>query len=81
MVASPGETCDCQNYCETDLVQSALHIFGDNDFCFKLRDRTVGPSRVPQYSRILIRMYRLNHSDSSLAVARRISAMSRALRR
>ena len=45
MVASPGEMCDCQNYCEEDIAPSILHPNSGTD-CFVLRDEPVSLESV-----------------------------------
>lgn len=77
MVASPGETCDCQNYCEEDIAPSILHPNSGTD-CFVLRDEPVSEQCFlvvdRRYNRMLTIVCRLNLSVSSKADAHRISA-------
>ncbi|KAK5169064.1 uncharacterized protein LTR77_006373 [Saxophila tyrrhenica] len=75
LIASPGDTCDCQNYCEDNIVSSVLHVFGENDGCFKLRDEEVRCFGIEGLGDglVLTLNCRLNRSASSLAAAQLIS--------
>lgn len=54
LIASPGSTCDCQNYCEDDIVQSVIHFNNYNPTCFTLRDEEVCFVCFPRSSPVFV---------------------------